>query len=135
MAKLLFKLRGVPDDEADDIRELLTHHEFDFYETSAGNWGLSMPGMWLNDEQQFQEARRIIDEYQKTRAIRVRAEYARLKKEGKIKTFIDRVKENPIQIIFFLFVLSAFFLLVTKLLLFEVCHEYCSYDCVYLKVY
>lgn len=102
MAKLLFKLRGVPDDEADDIRELLTHHELDFYETSAGNWGLSMPGMWLNDDQQFQEARRIIDEYQKTRAIRVRAEYARLKEEGKIKTFIDRVKENPIQIIFFL---------------------------------
>ena len=102
MAKLLFKLRGVPDDEADDIRELLAHHVFDFYETSAGNWGLSMPGIWLKDEQRFQEARRIIDEYQKARAIRVREEYIRLKKEGKIKTFTERIKENPIQLIFFL---------------------------------
>lgn len=102
MAKLLFKLRGAPDDEADDIRELLTQHAFDFYETSAGNWGLSMPGIWLKDEQRFQEAREIIEQYQKTRAIRIRAEYARLKKEGKIKTFTDRIRENPIQSIFFL---------------------------------
>ena len=102
MAKLLFKLRGAPDDEADDIRELLTQHAIDFYETSAGNWGLSMPGIWLKDEQRFREARKLIDEYQKARAIRVRAEYRRLTKEGKIKTFTDRIKENPIQIIFFL---------------------------------
>ncbi len=115
MAKLVFRLRGAPDDEADDIRELLKQHEIDFYETSAGNWGLSMPGIWLKDEQRFQEARRLIDEYQKMRVIRVRAEYARLKKERKIKTFTARVKENPIQVIFFLAIIFMVLYLQVKL--------------------
>ena len=117
MAKLVFKLRGAPDDEADDIRELLTDHGIDFYETSAGNWGLSMPGIWLKDEQQFQEARRLIDEYQKTRVIKFKADYARLKKEGQIKTFADRVKENPIQVIFFLAIIFMVLYLQVKLVI------------------
>lgn len=115
MAKLLFKLRGAPDDEADDIRALLMQHDIDFFETSAGNWGISMPGIWLKDEQRFQEARRIIDEYQKARAIRMRAEYTRLKKAGKIKTFTDRVKENPLQILFFLAIILMVLYLQVKL--------------------
>ena len=43
MSKLLFRLRNVPDDEADEVRELLTQHSIEFYETGAGNWGISMP--------------------------------------------------------------------------------------------
>lgn len=117
MAKLLFKLRDAPEDEADDIRELLTQHALDYYETSAGNWGLSMPGIWLKDEQRFDEARRIIDEYQKSRAARMRAEYARLKKEGKVKTFVDRVKENPLQLIFFLAIIFMVLYLQVKLVM------------------
>ena len=38
----LFNLRGVPEDEAEDIRQLLDEHEIEFYETSAGNWGVSL---------------------------------------------------------------------------------------------
>ncbi len=117
MAKLLFKLRDAPEDEVDDIRELLTQHALDFYETSAGNWGLSMPGIWLKDEQRFDEARRIIDEYQKSRAVRMRAEYACLKKEGKIKTFADRIKENPLQVIFFLAIIFMVLYLQVKLVM------------------
>lgn len=117
MAKLLFRLRGVPDDEADDIRELLSDHEIDFYETSAGNWGLSMPGIWIKEDERFQEARKLIDEYQKARIVKVRAEYARLKKEGKVKTFTERVKENPIQIIFFLAIIFMVLYLQVKLVM------------------
>jgi hypothetical protein len=39
MAKILFRLNGVSDEEANDVRELLANHAIDFYETSAGNWG------------------------------------------------------------------------------------------------
>jgi hypothetical protein len=101
MAKLLFRLRGVPDDEADDIRELLADHEIRFYETSAGNWGFSMPGIWLSDEDQFIQASKLLEEYQNARSIRVKGEYARLKREGKSKTFIDWAKENPVQLVLF----------------------------------
>jgi len=50
MAVQLFKLKGVPEDEAEDIRNLLTNHYIDHYETPAGNWGISMPAIWLNKE-------------------------------------------------------------------------------------
>lgn len=97
MAKILFRLNGVSDDEADDVRELLTNNDIDFYETSPGNWGVSMPAIWLRDAGQFKQARALLDEYQKERGIRVRAEYELLKKEGKHRTFFDAVKEHPVR--------------------------------------
>ena len=95
MAKILFRLNGVSDDEANDVRELLTNHAIDFYETSPGNWGVSMPAIWLREASQFQQARALLDAYQNERGIRMREEYARLKQEGKNKTLIDAVKQNP----------------------------------------
>ena len=53
MPELLFKLRNVPDDEAEEVRQLLNDHEINFYETRAGGWGISMPGIWLPDDRQF----------------------------------------------------------------------------------
>lgn len=97
MAKILFRLNGVPDDEADEVRALLADHAIDFYETSAGNWGVSMPAIWLTDARQFDQARALLDTYQKERGIRMRAEYARLKQEGKNKTLIDAVIQNPVR--------------------------------------
>lgn len=68
MAKLLFRLRGVPDDEATEVRELLDEHGFDYYETSAGNWGISLPALWLRDDDALPRARAVLDEYQARRA-------------------------------------------------------------------
>ena len=95
MSKILFRLNGVSDDEADEVRELLANNNFDFYETTPGNWGVSMPAIWLNDAGQFKQARALLDKYQEERRVRVREEYARLKKEGKHKTFVDAVKQHP----------------------------------------
>lgn len=53
MSKLLFKLRGVPDDEADEIRALLAEKQIEYYETSAGNWGISLPALWLQDDSRY----------------------------------------------------------------------------------
>lgn len=102
MSKILFKLNGVPDDEANDVRTLLTDNGIDYYETSAGNWGVSMPAIWLKDAGQFKKARALLDEYQKERTIRMRREFDRLKKEGKNKTLLDAVKEKPVQFMFYL---------------------------------
>ena len=85
----LFRLRGVPDDEAEDIRALLTDNGIDFYETPAGNWGISMPAIWLTDENQLQQAQSLIKTYQQERFVRIRNEYEQLRKDGKNKNFID----------------------------------------------
>jgi hypothetical protein len=116
MSKILFKLRNVPDDEADEVRELLTHHHIDYYETSAGNWGISMPAIWVRDEYQFQQAKALLDAYQEARSIRVREEYARLKREGKNKTVLDSFMENPILFIVYVLIVLALLYLPFKLI-------------------
>lgn len=102
MPVILFKLRGVPDDEANEVRELLTKNEIDYYETSAGNWGISMPAIWLKDERQLRQAKLLIEQYQGERVIRVREEYRRLKNEGKHETIVYRFRQNPIQFLVYL---------------------------------
>lgn len=97
MAKILFRLNGVPDDETNDVRELLTNNAIDFYETSSGNWGVSMPAIWLSDDDQFEKAKALLDAYQNERTVRMREEYDRLKREGKNKTFVDSVAQNPVR--------------------------------------
>lgn len=102
MAKLLFKLRFVPEDEAEDIRRLLTDNRIDFYETSAGAFGISMPGLWLADESQWLEARKLIDEYQEQRHKNARQEYLKHKHAGTARTVIDIYRENPLRFIGYL---------------------------------
>ncbi len=96
MAKILFRLNGVSDDETNDVRELLANNAIDFYETSSGNWGVSMPAIWLSDDDQFEKAKALLNAYQDERTVRMREDYARLKREGKNKTFIDAVMQNPV---------------------------------------
>ncbi|AEJ00250.1 hypothetical protein Nit79A3_0362 [Nitrosomonas sp. Is79A3] len=97
MAKILFRLNGVSDDETNEVRELLTNNAIDFYETSPGNWGVSMPAIWLSNDDQFEKAKALLNAYQNERTVRMREEYARLKREGKNKTFVDAVLQNPVR--------------------------------------
>ncbi|MGI9227474.1 MAG: DUF6164 family protein [Gammaproteobacteria bacterium] len=98
----LFRLRNVPDDEANEIRDLLTNNHIDHYETPAGNWGISMPAIWLNDESQLNEAKSLIAQYQNERQARIRNEYEQGKREGKHRSIISELIENPIQFILYI---------------------------------
>ena len=97
MAKLLFRMRDVPDDEAEEVRELLTQNEIPFFETFAGNWGISMPGLWLVNEQQFDEARALLDEYQEARSTRVKSHYLWQREQGEIRTFWESFRAEPVR--------------------------------------
>lgn len=99
MAKLIFKLKSVSHDEADDIKNLLTENDIDFYESPAGNWGISMHALWLNDDAQYTEAKRLIDQYQAERSERVRSETQRMIDEGEYETFVQRFINKPIQVV------------------------------------
>lgn len=98
----IFKLRGVPEDEAADVRALLTEHSLEFYETPAGNWGISAPGIWLKDESRFAEARALIEEYQVARQQRVRQEYEQLRQQGRQRSVVDLIRSNPLRFILYL---------------------------------
>lgn len=114
MPTRLFAMNGVADDEAEDVRTLLTAGGIDFYETPAGNWGISSPAIWLNDKRQLDHARSLIDEYQRERVVKVREEYAQLEKAGKQRTMIDMIKENPLRFILYLAAIAAIIYFSTK---------------------
>jgi hypothetical protein len=97
MAKLIFKLKSVSYDEADDIKYLLTENKIAFYESPAGNWEISMHALWLNDEAQYTEAKQLIDEYQVKRGQHVRQETQEKIDQGEYETFIQRLFSKPIQ--------------------------------------
>jgi hypothetical protein len=102
MSVLLFKLRHVPEDEADDIRNLLESNNIEYYETSAGNWGISTPAIWLKNHDNLEKAKSLIDMYQQERSISQRAAYAQLKKSGEHKKLLDAFLENPFRFIAYL---------------------------------
>ena len=102
MAKLIFKLRSVSDDEADDIKHLLSDNRIDFYESPAGNWGISMPALWIHDDDQYDQAKKLIDAYQVERSQRVRQEVQQQIEQGEYETFIQRIKNRPVQFLIIL---------------------------------
>lgn len=101
MAIQLLKLRGVPEDELLELHALLEEHGIDYYETYAGNWGISMPALWLRDESQYVRARALLDEYQHQRFLRVRGEYEALKRAGKARGWGDIIRENPARFVLY----------------------------------
>ena len=101
MSRLLIKLRDAPDDEILEIRSLLQEYQIDFYETQSGAWGISAPGIWLNDEHQYDRAKALIDDYQENRFRKKHAEYQRLRSVGKHRTFLQNVLEKPVQVILY----------------------------------
>ncbi len=113
MAAKLFKLRHVPDDEAEDIRQLLLEHEITFYETEAGGWGISVPAIWLHDETDLDRAKALIEVYQQQRGEQARAQYQLEKEQGLQPTVFDKVKQNPVQSV--LLVMMSLFVLYVSL--------------------
>lgn len=106
MSILFFNLRGVPNDEADDVRELLNTNDIAFYETNAGMWGVSLPAIWLYHQDDLPTALKLFDEYQHQRAITQRALYQELKQQGKQPGFWLHNVKNPIRFIGYCFVLA-----------------------------
>ena len=95
-------MRNVPGDEAQEVRELLENNGIEYFETFAGNWGISLPALWLRKEEQFEKARQILDEYQNTRSLRVREEYELQRERGEVRTMWHSFIENPLRFVVYL---------------------------------
>jgi hypothetical protein len=107
LARLLFRLRNVPEDEASEVRDLLTQHDIPFYETNAGNWGISMPAIWLHNDDHYTEARSILDTYQHERASRMREQYLADKSAGRAETMASLIRRDPLRTMGYLVLIAA----------------------------
>ncbi|MEX0618232.1 MAG: DUF6164 family protein [Pseudohongiellaceae bacterium] len=107
MSILLFRLRNVPSDEAEEVRALLIENGIEIFETSPGNWGISMPAIWLRDESQLEHARHLLKEYEYSRRQRVRDEYQSLRSRGEHRTTWHVFRENPLRFLFYVALIAA----------------------------
>lgn len=95
MAKLLFSLRNVPEDEAAEVRALLDRHDFDWYETEAGLLGMSSPALWLREAADHPRARALLDGYQQQRQLQARADARQREQRGEAESFIGLLRTRP----------------------------------------
>lgn len=99
MAKLLLNLRNVPDDEADDVRAFLDAARIEHYETRPGPFGISAGGIWVREDDDVAQAKRLMAEYQGERAIRMRAEREQARRDGTAETFADVARAQPLRVV------------------------------------
>jgi hypothetical protein len=98
MSKLLLNLRDVPDDEADDVRRLLDSGGIGYYETPPSLWGISAGGIWIRDDGDVAEAKRLMVDYQRERHARARAERAEAERNGTAETFAHVLRTQPLRV-------------------------------------
>ena len=99
MSQLVFRLRNVPEDEADAVRELLDEHNLDWYETTAGNWGIAMPGIWVRESSDAPKARSLINEYQQQRSELMRKDYQSARATGNVQTLASLIQAQPFRVL------------------------------------
>lgn len=107
MPELLFRLRGVPEDEAEDVRSLLDKHGIRYYETDEGNWKIAVPAIWLPDQAQLTEARELIKRYQEERLSRARREHQEQVAAGTAPSLWGRIRESPVRFLVYLTAIAA----------------------------
>ena len=109
MTKLFFNMHGVPEDEIQDVRELCETHEFDVYETEVGRWGIGLAAIWLREEEKYEEAKAILDEYQKQRYENAQEDRKKIQNLNLAEGLYVKFKQDPNQ--FFLTLLALIIIL------------------------
>ena len=98
MSKLLLNLRDVPDDEADDVRRFLDSGGIGYYETPPSWWGISAGGIWIRDDGDVAEAKRLMAKYQVERQTHARENHAEAERNGTAETYVDVLRTQPLRV-------------------------------------
>lgn len=95
MAKMLLNLRHVPDEEADEVRAFLDANRIAWYETRPGLFGISLGAIWVKHNSDFDEAKRLMADYQAGRQAKMRAEHEAARRDGSAETFASMLRDRP----------------------------------------
>jgi hypothetical protein len=99
MSKLLLDLRNVPDDEADDVRAMLEAARIAFHETPPSVFGISAGGIYVTENADVAEAKRLMADYQAQRRTRVRAEREAAVRAGTAETSWTMLRAEPVRVV------------------------------------
>lgn len=103
MGKLFFKLHDVPEQEAEAVRQLLDKADIAYYETTAGNWGISLAAIWLVQENDLEQAKALLSEFQQQWQQQSLAERVTEPQE----TLLARLKREPIKVLLAIIAVAA----------------------------
>lgn len=95
MAKLLFKMYGVPEDEIEDVRALCEQYELEIYETEMGRWGIGIAAIWLRHNNQYDQAKEVLEEYQQQRFENAQESRREVEKLNLMQGLYVRFKQDP----------------------------------------
>jgi len=87
LAKLLFKLNGVTQEEADFVRASLDKAGVEYYETDQGRWGISLAAIWLPNEDDYTQARELLDQIQQ--------DWLESIKDQPVPTLAESIQQRP----------------------------------------
>lgn len=99
MGQLLFKLHQVPEDEAQEVRQLLDEQGFVTYETQAGFWGLGVAAIWLSDPTELPRAKAALRDYQARRLAQQKALREEREAAGNQPRFWQRAAQTPVRFV------------------------------------
>lgn len=100
-------LRQVPDDEADEVRELLKQHELPYFETPPSRFGISAGAIWLGDDGRREQAQSLLQQYQQQRRERAREALESARRDGSAATFWSLLRREPLRVVSALIVIAA----------------------------
>lgn len=100
MSRLIFNLKNVTDEEAEEVRQLLADNDIGIYETNTGFFGTSTAGYWLHEPNQESLAKSLLKQYAQDRAERVRLAYQIECEQGLTETFWQRCLSQPLRLFF-----------------------------------
>jgi len=112
MSKRVFDLQGVPDDEAQEVRTLLSKMNIKYYETHEGDF-LGGAALWVDSENEHQRARLLIEEYQRELRQRVRSAYRASGHSSIFYAIRQKVRQNTPFLIFSILVLVILIYMLT----------------------
>lgn len=114
MSKRVFDLFGVPDEEAQEVRNLLSGKNIQYFETPEGDY-LGGAALWVDSDSEYQKARLLIDEYQRELKQRVHRMKVTSNKISMFHAITHKIFQNTI---FFIFSISVGVILIYMLMCF-----------------
>lgn len=111
---ILFRLRSVPDDEANEIRDLLTENQILFRETGSGFLGIGTAAIWVDHPDQFQQAQLLLNDYQVSRQERAQSQLDEDKLNGEQGTLWRSFKQEPVKFTLYLTIVGLLIYLSTQ---------------------
>jgi len=109
MAKIVFRLASVSDEEAQGVRDALENVGVPFYETPAGKFGWSMPAIWIKNNEDYVIAREVIDKFQEIYVEKVKQESPPLSKPNGVKIVLALILSTMVLYVFNSFWLQYWF--------------------------